>query len=109
MEEDGYEKGFACAITAASSIESPLIPPSNVAILYAGTMALSVGAVLYAGFLPGLLLAGSQMLYIKLNAKRLNLPKHEKQYTAAEKKDIRIRGSSPPSCWALPTAPTLCS
>ena len=32
------------------------------------------------------------MLYIKLNAKRLNLPKHEKQYTAAEKKDIRIRG-----------------
>lgn len=92
MEEDGYEKGFACAITAASSIESPLIPPSNVAILYAGTMALSVGAVLYAGFLPGLLLAGSQMLYIKLNAKRLNLPKHEKQYTAAEKKDIRIRG-----------------
>lgn len=32
------------------------------------------------------------MLYIKLNAKRLNLPKHEKQYTSAEKKDIRIRG-----------------
>lgn len=92
MDEEGYERGFSCAITAASSIESPLIPPSNVAILYAGTMALSVGAVLYAGFIPGLLLAGSQMLYIKLNAKRLNLPKHEKKYTAAEKKDIRIRG-----------------
>lgn len=26
MEEDGYEKGFACAITAASSIESPPHP-----------------------------------------------------------------------------------
>lgn len=37
MDEDGYDKGFSCAVTAASSIQSPLIPPSNVAILYAGT------------------------------------------------------------------------
>ena len=33
MEEDGYEKGFACAITAASSIESPLIPLAVVILL----------------------------------------------------------------------------
>lgn len=92
MDEDGYDRGFACAITAASSIESPLIPPSNVAILYAGTMALSVGAVLYAGFLPGLLLCGSQMLYVKFNAKRLNLPQHEKEYTKAERHEIKKSG-----------------
>lgn len=90
MEEDGYEKSFACAITAASSIQSPLIPPSNIAILYAGTMALSVGAVLYAGMIPGLLLAGSQMLYVKLNSKKY--PQHEKQYTPEERKDIKKRG-----------------
>ena len=90
MDEDGYEKGFSCAVTAASSIQSPLIPPSNVAILYAGTMALSVGAVLYAGLIPGLLLAFGEMAYVKLNSKKF--PMHEKDYTKEEKKDIRKRG-----------------
>lgn len=90
MEEDGYDKGFSCAVTAASSIQSPLIPPSNVAILYAGTMALSVGAVLYAGLIPGLLLAFDEMAYVKLNSKKF--PMHEKEYTKEEKKDIRKRG-----------------
>lgn len=90
MEEDGYDKGFSCAVTAASSIQSPLIPPSNVAILYAGTMALSVGAVLYAGLIPGLLLAFGEMAYVKLNSKKF--PMHEKEYTKEEKKDIRKRG-----------------
>ncbi|MGM9538486.1 MAG: TRAP transporter large permease [Candidatus Onthomonas sp.] len=92
MEEDGYDKSFAAAVTASSSCESPLIPPSNVAILYAGTMSLSVGAVLWAGLLPGLLMAGAQMLYVAVNAKRLNLPKHEKQYTKEEKREIRKEG-----------------
>lgn len=92
MEEDGYDKNFSCAITAASSIESPLIPPSNIAILYAGTMSLSVGAVLYAGLIPGLVLAGTQMLYIFLNSKRLNLPKHMKTYTKEERRNIRVSG-----------------
>lgn len=92
MREDGYDMNFACAITAASSIESPLIPPSNIAILYAGTMSLSVGAVLYAGVIPGLILAGTQILYIALNAKRLNLPAHEKQYTKEERHQIRRDG-----------------
>lgn len=92
MEEDGYDKGFAAAVTAASSCESPLIPPSNVAILYAGTMSLSVGAVLWAGLIPGLLLAAAQMLYVALNAKRMNLPKHEKHYTKEEKRVIRKEG-----------------
>ena len=90
MDEDGYDKGFSCAVTAASSIQSPLIPPSNVAILYAGTMALSVGAVLYAGLIPGLLLAFGEMAYVKLNSKQF--PMHEKEYTKEEKKDIRKRG-----------------
>lgn len=90
MEEDGYDRDFACSITAASSIQSPLIPPSNIAILYAGTMALSVGAVLYAGLIPGLLLAGSQMIYVRLTEKRY--PKHEKIYTDEERKDIKKRG-----------------
>ncbi len=92
MKEDGYDSSFACAVTAASSVQSPLIPPSNIAILYAGVMSLSVGAVLYAGFIPGLLIALTQMIYIKVNAKKLNLPKHEKIYTKEERRDFISNG-----------------
>lgn len=92
MDEDGYPHAFSAAITAASSTESPLIPPSNIAILYAGTMSLSVGAVLYAGFVPGLVLAAAQIIYVALNAKRLKLPKHEKGYSKKEKRSIRVSG-----------------
>ena len=90
MEQDGYPKSFACAVTAASSIQSPLIPPSNVAILYAGTMALSVGAVLYAGLIPGIMLAGMEMLYVWVHRKEY--PKSEKIYSPEEKKDVLKRG-----------------
>jgi C4-dicarboxylate transporter DctM subunit len=78
MKEDGYKDDFACAITAASSLQSPLIPPSNIAVLYGGIMSISIGALFLAGVVPGLLLAGGQMLYIALNAKKMNLPKDQK-------------------------------
>ncbi|WHH58025.1 TRAP transporter large permease [Petroclostridium sp. X23] len=84
MRDDGYKNDFSCAITAASSIQSPLIPPSNIAVLYAGIMALSVGAIFLAGIIPGLLLAGGQMLYTAVMAKKLNLPKHDKKYSSQE-------------------------
>jgi tripartite ATP-independent transporter DctM subunit len=84
MKEDGYKGDFACAITAASSLQSPLIPPSNIAILYGGIMGISIGALLLAGLFPGLLLGASQIGYIAFNTKRMNLPKDEKKYSKAE-------------------------
>jgi tripartite ATP-independent transporter DctM subunit len=39
---------------------------------------------LLAGLVPGLLLGASQIIYIAFNAKRMNLPKHEKQYSKTE-------------------------
>lgn len=92
MKEDGYNPAFACALTAGSSLQSPLIPPSNIAILYAGIMSLSVGALLYAGLIPGLLLGLSQIIYIKVNAKRWNLPVDTKVYTKEEKRYYRKNG-----------------
>ncbi len=92
MREDGYKDDFACAVTAASSLQSPLIPPSNIAVLYGGIMSISIGALFLAGIVPGLLLGGSQILYIALNAKRMNLPKDQKKYTKAEIVDILKNG-----------------
>ena len=55
-------------------------------------MSLSVGAVLYAGFIPGILIMLSQMIYVKVNSKRLKLPKHEKVYSKAEKRNLIRNG-----------------
>jgi tripartite ATP-independent transporter DctM subunit len=92
MKEDGYKADFACAITASSSLQSPLIPPSNIAVLYGGIMSLSIGALFLAGIIPGLLLAGSQIGYIAINAKKMNLPKDEKRYSRAEIMEIVKNG-----------------
>ncbi len=62
MAEAGYSKRFAAAITAASSVIGPIIPPSGIMILYAFIMNVSVGGLFAAGLVPGLLIAGGLML-----------------------------------------------
>jgi len=42
MEKNGYTRKFAAAITAASSVIGPIIPPSGIMIIYAYVMGESV-------------------------------------------------------------------
>jgi tripartite ATP-independent transporter DctM subunit len=92
MVKQGYSKDFACGLTAGSSLQAPLIPPSTLAILYAGIMSLSVGAVLIAGFVPGLLLALIQCGWVFINRKKLRLPKDTQTYTKAQIIDLCVNG-----------------
>ncbi|HEV7371106.1 TRAP transporter large permease [Arenibaculum sp.] len=57
MRDRGYTTTYACAVTAASSIIGPIIPPSIILIFYGALMGTSVTALFLAGILPGLLLA----------------------------------------------------
>lgn len=84
MRKEGYDDGFACALTAASSLQSPLIPPSNIAVLYASVMSLSVGALFLGGLLPGLMLGLSQVLYVMMIGKKRNFPKRLEKKTRRE-------------------------
>jgi tripartite ATP-independent transporter DctM subunit len=84
MVENGYEKDFSCALTAASSLQSPLIPPSSIAILYSGVMSLSVGSVLLGGAVPGVLMGLAQAGYVFANGRRLKLPKVARTYSTRE-------------------------
>lgn len=59
MRERGYSDTYASAITAASSIIGPIVPPSIILIFYGALMQTSVTALFLAGILPGLLLAGA--------------------------------------------------
>jgi tripartite ATP-independent transporter DctM subunit len=81
MVKEGYSREFSCGITAGSSIQSPLIPPSGNMILYGGIMSLSVGTLLIAGFIPGLTLALIEIVWIFLNRKRQNMPKNIIRYS----------------------------
>lgn len=59
MKERGYSETYAGAITAASSIIGPIVPPSIILIFYGAIMETSVSALFVAGIIPGLLLAAA--------------------------------------------------
>lgn len=69
MERKGYPRDFAAAITAASSVIGPIIPPSIPVIIYALTVTgVSVPALFMAGVVPGLLIAVFLSIYVLIFA-----------------------------------------
>lgn len=74
MEERGYDRYYAGAITAASSMIGPIIPPSIIMIIYGGLTGASVAALFAAGIVPGLLLAVALMLLNAVIARLRNHP-----------------------------------
>ncbi|MGE0098198.1 MAG: TRAP transporter large permease [Hydrogenophaga sp.] len=79
MTKDGrYTRGFAAALTAASSVIGPILPPSIPLVLYALVSGTSVGYLFIAGVLPGLLLGGVLMGLIYFLAKRRRFPVEDK-------------------------------
>ncbi len=78
MERNGYSRRFAAAVTAASSVIGPIIPPSGIMIIYAYVMGESVAALFLAGIVPGVLVGVGLMLVVRLMADRYDLPKAER-------------------------------
>ncbi|MEO9683898.1 MAG: TRAP transporter large permease [Tateyamaria sp.] len=74
MEKEGYTRRFAAAITAASSVIGPIIPPSGIMIIYAYVMGESVAALFLAGIVPGIMVGVGLMVMIRLTADHYDLP-----------------------------------
>ncbi len=74
MEKNGYSTRFSAAITAASSVIGPIIPPSGIMILYAFVMNVSVGGLFAAGIVPGLMVGLSLMLITRFIAVKRHYP-----------------------------------
>ncbi|MFV0361400.1 TRAP transporter large permease [Tropicimonas sp.] len=74
MEQNGYTRRFAAAVTAASSVIGPIIPPSGLMVLYAFVMNVDVAKMFLGGIVPGLLIAASLMTVAAVMAKKYDFP-----------------------------------
>lgn len=75
MEKQGYSRAFAGAVTAASSLVGPIIPPSTIIVFYGAVMGVSVGAMFAGAIIPGLMIGLTDMIVVAVIAKRRNYPK----------------------------------
>lgn len=74
MNDNGYDRGFSSAITAASATIGPIFPPSIPMIFYAMLSGASIGALFIGGMLPGILIGIALMIYIAFIAHRRSYP-----------------------------------
>ena len=75
MTRDGrYPPAFAAALTAASAVMGPVIPPSIPLVLFALVSDASIGFLLLGGVIPGILIGVAQMALISWLARRRNFP-----------------------------------
>jgi len=85
MHQNGYSRSFAAAITAASSVIGPIIPPSGIMILYAFVMNVSVAGLFAAGLVPGVMISVGLMIVTSYISKKRNYPVANRRATWRER------------------------
>lgn len=70
MVQRGYSVGFAAALTAASSLIAPMIPPSIGLIIYGFVTNTSINKLFIGGIVPGLLMGATLMITVYLISKK---------------------------------------
>lgn len=74
VREGRYTRSYAAAITAATAVIGPIIPPSIPMVIYALVSDASVGYLFLGGALPGLLLSAGMMTVNNIMARRRDFP-----------------------------------
>lgn len=72
--KEGYDLSFSVAITAVSAVLAAIIPPSIMMIVWGGVLTVSIGALMLAGIIPGLLIGLAQMATVHAYAKARGYP-----------------------------------
>ena len=75
MKERGYPVEFAGALTVATAVIGPIIPPSISLVIYGYLADTSVGRLFLGGIIPGFLIGGSLMLWNRYLATRHDFPR----------------------------------
>jgi C4-dicarboxylate transporter DctM subunit len=80
MRKAGYDAAFSAAITCASAIIGPIIPPSILMVVYALAVPnVGVGALFLGGVIPGLVVGLSLLVANYYLAVKRNYPKEDYQ------------------------------
>jgi len=75
MLDEGYDREFSAAVTAASSTIGPIIPPSIPMVMYGVMGDVSIAALLVAGIVPGLLMGLCMMIMVYYYAIKRGYPR----------------------------------
>ena len=78
MIDRGYDKEFACALTASAGSIGPIIPPSIPMIVYGVIANVSVVKLFCAGYIPGALMGVFFGIYTYIYAKKHGYPAEKK-------------------------------
>lgn len=74
MPKEGYTREFSAAVTVASSMIGPIIPPSVIMVIFAAVSRVSVIDLFLAGVVPGLLLGVAVAVVIFIKGRGGELP-----------------------------------
>jgi C4-dicarboxylate transporter DctM subunit len=72
--DNRYTPSFAAALTAATAVIGPIIPPSIPMVIYALVSDASIGYLFLGGVIPGLMMAAAQMIIVDYQAKTKKFP-----------------------------------
>ncbi len=75
MDDAGYDRDFAVAITGASSTIGPIFPPSIPFVIFGLVAGVSVGRLFLGGVIPGILMTVALMAMVWVYAKKRNYPR----------------------------------
>lgn len=76
MKELGYDDGFSCGITAASSVLGPIIPPSLPMVILCVTVSASIGRCFVGGVIPGILMAAAMGIMVSWYSHKRHYPRN---------------------------------
>jgi TRAP-type transport system large permease protein len=77
IKNNRYPLGYAAAITAATAVVGPIIPPSIPMVLYSIVSDASIGYLFLGGVVPGLIMCAAMMMLNTYMAHRMNVPLEE--------------------------------
>ena len=98
MLKQGVKKGMAIGVVASASTLAIMIPPSSMFVIYAMLTGNSVGKLLIAGIIPGLMGATLIMIMVAIRCK---LDPSQYGSFSLERTPWRARFSTIPRAWGL--------
>ena len=80
MKQQGYTAEYSAAITTASSVIGPIIPPSAIMVVYASVTGIPLKTLFTSGIIPGLLIGAGLMIMAMFFAIRDKHPRRREPF-----------------------------